>query len=216
MPYKFGGPVQADEHAIVQYGDPILSCARDVRSSMRPSELLRVFPELASMISGRGMAALRDPYTLDKIWQTMVSRAVAPPSDPGAVLRQVADDRRATRVSGVQYHVKIEDMDMTEAQVEEKAVKAKKEKKEKAPKAEKPVRPINTLAKHAPTSVVTFGNDPEGNPYGAENNPKRPGSAAHARFNLYVAGKTVAETLAAGVTRPDINWDTKQGFIILV
>ncbi len=44
-------------------------------------------------------------------------------------------------------------------------------------------------------------------------NPKRPGSAAHARFDLYKKDMTVAEFLAAGGWRADVRWDTKQGFI---
>lgn len=45
----------------------------------------------------------------------------------------------------------------------------------------------------------------------AKENPKR-GSAAE-RFALYKNGMTVDEYIAAGGTRADVNWDTKQGFI---
>ena len=44
-------------------------------------------------------------------------------------------------------------------------------------------------------------------------NPKRPGGAAHALFDLYKPGMTVAEFLKAGGWRADIRWDTKQKFI---
>jgi hypothetical protein len=44
-------------------------------------------------------------------------------------------------------------------------------------------------------------------------NPKREGSKAHARFAAYVSGKTVGETLDAGVTTPDLVYDAKHGFI---
>lgn len=44
-------------------------------------------------------------------------------------------------------------------------------------------------------------------------NPKREGSKAHARFAFYKDGKTVAETLDAGVTTPDLVYDAKHGFI---
>ena len=47
-------------------------------------------------------------------------------------------------------------------------------------------------------------------------NPKRAGSAAHARFQGYFGAKTVGAALAAGVTRKDIQWDQKHGFIELV
>lgn len=44
-------------------------------------------------------------------------------------------------------------------------------------------------------------------------NPKRAGSASHARFEKYEDGMTVAEAQAAGVTAGDLLWDTKHGFI---
>ena len=44
-------------------------------------------------------------------------------------------------------------------------------------------------------------------------NPKRPGSAAGKRFDLYKKDMTVAEFLKAGGWRADISWDLKQGFI---
>ena len=44
-------------------------------------------------------------------------------------------------------------------------------------------------------------------------NPKREGSAAHARFQAYFGAKTVEAAIAAGATRKDIAWDVKHGFI---
>lgn len=44
-------------------------------------------------------------------------------------------------------------------------------------------------------------------------NPKRSGSAAHARFDLYKPGMTVGEFLKVGGWRADIRWDAKQKFI---
>lgn len=48
-------------------------------------------------------------------------------------------------------------------------------------------------------------------------NPKRPGSASHARYELYRVGMTVDEAIAAGVKREDIAWDSAPGrkFIVL-
>lgn len=48
-------------------------------------------------------------------------------------------------------------------------------------------------------------------------NPKRPGSASHARYELYRLGMTVDEAIAAGVKREDIAWDSapSRGFITL-
>jgi hypothetical protein len=49
----------------------------------------------------------------------------------------------------------------------------------------------------------------------ADRNPKRPGTAAHDRFALYVDGMTVAEFLRAGGTRGDLQWDQERCFIRL-
>lgn len=44
-------------------------------------------------------------------------------------------------------------------------------------------------------------------------NPKRPGSASHARYELYRTGVTVTELLKSGLTTGDITHDTRKGFI---
>jgi hypothetical protein len=44
-------------------------------------------------------------------------------------------------------------------------------------------------------------------------NPKREGTESHVRFAKYKKGMTVAAALAAGVTRGDIDWDSKRSFI---
>lgn len=44
-------------------------------------------------------------------------------------------------------------------------------------------------------------------------NPKKPGSASYDRFARYVAGMTVTEALAAGVSSADVKWDSERGFI---
>jgi len=49
----------------------------------------------------------------------------------------------------------------------------------------------------------------------AEDNPKREGSAAHRRFELYADGMTVREAKAAGLLAVDVVHDEKKGFISL-
>jgi len=49
----------------------------------------------------------------------------------------------------------------------------------------------------------------------ASPNPKQPGSEAHRRFSLYMVGLTADECVALGITRPDINYDCRRGFITL-
>jgi len=46
-------------------------------------------------------------------------------------------------------------------------------------------------------------------------NPKQPHTAAFERFSLYKVGLTCDECVALGVTRPDINYDCRRGFITL-
>ena len=47
-------------------------------------------------------------------------------------------------------------------------------------------------------------------------NPKKPGTAAHARFSLYEKSATVGEFLAAGGKRVDLAWDFARGYLALV
>jgi hypothetical protein len=46
-------------------------------------------------------------------------------------------------------------------------------------------------------------------------NPKKPGSSAWVRYNLYRPGLTVAAALQAGLRSEDIRWDLRHGFITL-
>lgn len=46
-------------------------------------------------------------------------------------------------------------------------------------------------------------------------NPKRPGTTGHLHFSLYLAGRPLSESLARGVTMPDVRWDVEHGFIEL-
>ncbi len=46
-------------------------------------------------------------------------------------------------------------------------------------------------------------------------NPKVPNSGTWHRFNGYFNARTVGEALAAGVTRGDILWDIRHGYVLL-
>lgn len=46
-------------------------------------------------------------------------------------------------------------------------------------------------------------------------NPKKKGSESHGRFDLYSNGIKVSTALERGVTRADISWDVRHGFISL-
>jgi hypothetical protein len=64
----------------------------------------------------------------------------------------------------------------------------------------------------ADEGTIKLGSDKEGVKYGAENNPKR-GEATSGKFNIYKEGMTVADALAAGLTRSDLRRDRRRGFI---
>lgn len=62
--------------------------------------------------------------------------------------------------------------------------------------------------------VINFGVDAEGNPYSAENSPKK-GDATKERWSVYRDGMTVAEALEAGLTRSNIRRDRRAGYITI-
>jgi hypothetical protein len=47
-------------------------------------------------------------------------------------------------------------------------------------------------------------------------NPKKPSSAAHGRYALYVVGMSIAEFIRAGGTKADVLYDMSKGFIVAV
>lgn len=46
-------------------------------------------------------------------------------------------------------------------------------------------------------------------------NPKKPGSAGHARFELWRVGALVSECIAAGMWPADVRWDLNKSFVVL-
>jgi hypothetical protein len=44
-------------------------------------------------------------------------------------------------------------------------------------------------------------------------NPKKVGSASHARYAAYAGSKTVSEFLANGGTLADLKWDSERGYV---
>ena len=84
----------------------------------------------------------------------------------------------------------------------------------KTPKEAKAPKAV-TIAGFAPTAKISFLTDKKDPPapYGPKNNPKREGTEGHRRFGLYKANMTVQAAIDAGVTKADISWDVKHGFI---
>jgi hypothetical protein len=89
----------------------------------------------------------------------------------------------------------------------EPVVKAVKE--PKAPKLDADGNPIPKApaVKIDDTHIICL--DP------AKGNPKRPGSNAHAMFELYKDGQTVAQYIEAGGGRDWVRWDVSKGHITL-
>lgn len=64
-------------------------------------------------------------------------------------------------------------------------------------------------------AIIHMGQDEQGNPFSAKNNPKREGSASYDRFAKYKEGISVQKALEAGITPADLRHDEKKGFITL-
>lgn len=79
---------------------------------------------------------------------------------------------------------------------------------------EKPAKAPRPARSPAPRGPAKRGSDPRVVTHVAPN-PKKAGSASHARFELYKVGMTVDEFVAAGGTIADVKWDSERGFIKL-
>lgn len=207
--WLFDTLIQADEHALIQYGDAIVDSEQRIATVWSTLELVRFAKrfgddKLAAELDGKKKVS----EVTGRLWNLLVSVAKRPPSDPAEVLRLVSDDRKQTRTSGViQRSHPSEGIGTMAKEPEEKT------EKKKVGGARQP--------KFAGTSVISFGRDAKADkdygpqPDGSFHNAKKLGSGAATRFAKMKAGMTVDEALAAGVTRGDINWDVGQGFIKL-
>jgi hypothetical protein len=95
------------------------------------------------------------------------------------------------------------------ADADEAAEDAKPAKKGKKAKKAKAAKPAKVAGKRGPApeykdaQVITV----------LMANPKRPGTAAFARYAKYVDGMTVAEAVEAGLRRDDFRWDIAHNHI---
>lgn len=205
--WLFDSLKQADEHALVQYGDAICEDESRLTRIWSNLELVRFATRFGEERLAAEMSEKRKiaEYT-GKLWNLLVSVAKRPPADPAEVLRLVAEDRKQTRATGLiqRSHPSEGIAIMADAKTEPKEKKAG-------------IR----QAKYAGTSVISFGRDEKAGknygpqPDGSFHNAKKAGSGAADRFSKLKAGMTLDEAIAAGVTRGDINWDVGQGFIKL-
>lgn len=221
--WAFGSFTEADQHPIVQYGDPIIEghkcLTKKVPIGKIPQLMLRLgSAELAERAANILSATRNLPYDHRVIrfnevshvfWAHMVSCAKAAPQDPTTIVNLIRRDRKLSIEESKMNDVTTE-TPTTEAPV--KAAKAPKAPKEpKAPKA--PAEP--KAPKYPLDAKIKMLADKDGKPYGKDNNPKRPGSSSHDRFAHYVDGMSVEEALK-GVKTADIDWDVAKGFIQVV
>ena len=219
--YRYPTRPAADDSPLTQYGDPLLQSERDVANNYPPLEwpALMVhlgYPELGIEFTDRWTALQKDrrareAYREDcsrRIWELLQAQAVDPPTDPETIVRIASEDRRATR---------IEDPRTT---VERRAKMAKRKNTETTENTEATGEATEAKKggggrKIDTTRTIRLQADKDGKQYGADNNPKRAGSASAARFACYIDGMTVGQALEAGITAADLAWDQNKGLIVL-
>lgn len=182
------------DHALIQYGDVVLERKEDILRMYMPHEVLpfaqRICEDEEALVRVEQM--LRTGLTdsaLSILWAGVRRLARPAPTDPAFICNQVRIDRRTPTDRSSRGKT----MDTTTTE---------------APKAKEPKAP-----KYSPTAKITMGKDKDGKSYGADNNPKRAGSASATRFAAYKSGMTVEAALAAGITTADLDHDSKKGFI---
>lgn len=204
-------------HPLVQYGDAMLGGPGDVLDSYNRLEWAAIADRAGVRIGASDTALLlRGTHveaeairrrTAFLVWDGLVARAVPHPTESDRICEIVSRDRRRG-VHPVSKKMQATPESVTDAPTTENAEAAtpvaKKEKVAAGPRAPKGTE-LN--------SVIRFRQDKNGVAYGPDNNPKRPGTAGHQRFALYVDGMTVSEALAAGIWGADVAWDIEHGFI---
>lgn len=212
--YLFADKKSAEDHPLVQYGDSVL-CGPDCvveqynvleigrllamlgDEKLRLSVLRSIHPELGLKNSER---VKRISERAPDIWDRIKLAASQPPADPSEIIKLVAIDRKQQSKESTMEDVKNQ----------EAATAAQTTKAEKPVKAPKP-------PKYANDDIVRMLSDKDGKQYGADNNPKRSGSATAIRFANYRDGVTVGELLSNGDTQSkifaDLDYDQAKGFI---
>lgn len=221
--YRFGSSAEADDHPLVQLGDPIIrSCA----------EMLRVYSEEdVTELLERHKAGTRPA----DLWYFLENSAPQAPSDPKLICDLVTEDRKITRKSGIllaksaqnSYGLLRKNALTAEGDVimaTEKGGAAapktkgggKKSGETKAPAAGTTAAAATKDKVGMGQSIIKFKVDKDGKLYGADNNPKRATAKNHGRFLLYKDGMTIDQFVEAGGHRADVPHDVKKGYIELL
>jgi len=152
------------------------------------------------------------------LWQKMLDKCKPLPTEAETIFEIIKRDRLAPNL---ETRKMAKDPKNTEAaattetnagQIVSDAAPASEATTEKGTTKRKP--PVRE-PKYKNESIITLLADKDGNPYGAENNPKRAGSKSAERFALYTNGMTVEQAIAAGLTRGDLEFDVQKNFIAI-
>ena len=73
--------------------------------------------------------------------------------------------------------------------------------------------PASAQQEQAPPQAGTSSSSTSGIFKWSQNNPKRPGSAAHARYESYKSATSRSEAISKGAFKEDISHDIKKGFL---
>lgn len=215
--YEFKTVLLADQHPLIQYGDPIISKSSELRSCLTMLECARLADQIGNESLAKEIRGCpkENKYAVTRVmtdlWENLKTAQLAPPADPAQVMQTIVADRIATRHTGVVIRPRGE-FEMSENEVNE-ANAGNESEAAAAAATEKKTRPIPKDPKYAGTSIITLLKDKDGVQYGAEHNPKKPGSASHARFALYTDGMTVTAAKEAGLQNGDFDNDVKHSYI---
>lgn len=183
------------------YGDQLVTDWQDVFIQLAPHECIKIlrrhFPDLCVKIGGATKPSKRDTTWKDlckEIYSALESLCLPlelyQPTEQEDIVIMV-EAKKTTAPTPA-------------AKAPTAAAKAPAVAKEK--KAPKPRKFENA-------DTIHFAADKEGKKYGADYNPKRPGSAAHKVFGLYKEGMKVSDFVKAGGSAGDIAWNVEHGYI---
>lgn len=226
--WLFSSRREADEHPLIQYGDAILTGPGDIDrqytnleipllcEQLQRGELANEFRVKIRDLDGRTRHTYKEQL-LEYLWVLLTGKAVKPPTDLTEVFRLVVEDRRVTRTTDPREKLNMARRPETTSAPADPSAAAGDPSTAAAAASGAPAEPKAPKADRGPdkTKIVRLLNDKEGKQYGTDNNPKKAGGTAAARFALYVNGMTVGAALDAGVKAADIDYDRKKGFIEL-
>ena len=192
--WRFKDRQSADLHPLVQYGDAILDESDPISrqynvlevgrliemtgdEKLRQSVLMPIHPDRGL---GQSERVRRLDERSEEIFAALLRISKDPPTEPTEVLNLIRSDRIAMIKEG-------RDMADEKNKTGANAGAAAAPKPAKEPKA----------PKYRDDQVITMGADKDGKKFGGDNNPKRAGSLAHARFAHLKDGMTVGAFVKA-------------------